>query len=175
MMAGAFRHVDVARTIVFGAGAVDDAEDLIGSGFTLLTTARASALVPALQGRANSTVHVPHGLVEDIAAELQARARAALERRDEEYAARYQELGISDDLAGLEGLTPGMLVTLGEKGIKTLDEFADLAGDELIEILSASDKGGVELDLDVANDMIMATRRHLGWFGDEDAEPAEKE
>jgi transcription termination/antitermination protein NusA len=116
------------------------------------------------------------GFDEDIATELQARARAALERRDEEYAARYQELGVTDELASLEGLTPGILVTLGEKGIKTLDDFADLAGDELLEILAASDKGGVELDLDAANDMIMATRAQLGWFDDEAAPaPAEKE
>src|ERR1700744_5044525 len=52
------------------------------------------------------------GFDEDIAAELQARARTALERRDEEYAARYQELGVSDELASMEGLTPGMLVSL---------------------------------------------------------------
>ncbi|MGA8402609.1 MAG: transcription termination factor NusA [Stellaceae bacterium] len=116
------------------------------------------------------------GFDEDIANELQARARAALERRDEEYATRYHELGVSDELASLEGLSSGMLVALGEKGVKTLDDFADLAGDELIEMLAASDKGGVELELDAANDMIMTTRRHLGWFGDEDAEtPAEKE
>jgi len=108
----------------------------------------------------------------DIATELQARARSALERRDEEYAARYQELGIAEDLAGFEGLTPGMLVSLGEKGIKTLDDFADLAGDELSEILTASDKGGVELELDAANAMIMAARAQLGWF---DESPAEKE
>ena len=58
------------------------------------------------------------------------------------------ELGVADDLAALEGLTPGMLVALGEKGIKTLDDFADLAGDELVELLAASDKGGVTLDLE---------------------------
>ena len=116
------------------------------------------------------------GFDDDIATELQARARSALERRDEEYAARYHELGVSEDLASLDELTPGMLVTLGEKGIKTLDDFADLAGDELIEILSASDKGGVELELEAANELIMATRQKLGWFGDEDvASPAEKE
>jgi N utilization substance protein A len=108
----------------------------------------------------------------DIATELQARARSALERRDEEYAARYQELGIADDLATFEGLTPGMLVSLGEKGVKSLDDFADLAGDELLEILAASDKGGVELELDGANAMIMAARAQLGWF---DEAPAEKE
>jgi transcription termination/antitermination protein NusA len=112
------------------------------------------------------------GFDTDIAAELQARARTALERRDEEYAARWRELEVSDELAALDGLTPGMLVSLGEKGVKTLDDFADLAGDELLEILTASDKGGVELDLDTANAMIMATRAQLGWFDDE---PAEKE
>ncbi len=31
----------------------------------------------------------------------------------------------------LKGLTPGMLVTLGENNIKKLEEFADLASDEL--------------------------------------------
>jgi len=70
MTTAPFRHSDAARTIVFGDRAVEDAEDLIGDGFTLLTTARAGALAPALQGRAGSTVHVPHGLVEDVAAEL---------------------------------------------------------------------------------------------------------
>ena len=116
------------------------------------------------------------GFDEDVANELQARARTALERRDEEYIARYQEVGVSDELAAMEGLTPGMLVSLGEKGIKTLDDFADLAGDELIEILSASDKGGVELEADTANEMIMTTRRRLGWFGDDAEAPnAEKE
>ena len=68
------------------------------------------------------------------------------------------QLGVEDDLAALEGLSPGMLVTLGENGIKTLDDFADLAGDELVEMLAASDKGGAKLELDDANALIMAAR-----------------
>jgi N utilization substance protein A len=116
------------------------------------------------------------GFDADVATELQSRARAALERRDEEYQARYHELGVSDELAALEGLTPGMLVTLGEKGVKSLDDFADLAGDELLEILTASDKGGVALELDGANALIMKVREQLGWFAEADAAaPAEKE
>src|SRR5205085_4648 len=106
----------------------------------------------------------------EIAAELQERARTALERRDREYEARYRELGVADDLAALEGLTPGMLVTLGEGGIKTLDDFADLAGDELLEMLSASDKGGAKLELDEANALIMKARAH--WFEGDNAAPA---
>ena len=38
-----FRHVDPERTVVFGEGALEAADDLLGSGYTLLTTARARA------------------------------------------------------------------------------------------------------------------------------------
>ena len=105
------------------------------------------------------------GFDPEIAAELQERARAALDRRDREYEERRRELGVEDDLAAFEELTPGMLVALGEKGVKTLDDFADLAGDELMELLAASDKGGVTLDLETANALIMRARAH--WFEDE--------
>ena len=40
-------------------------------------------------------------------------------------------MGLADDLINLKGLTPGMLVTLGEQKILTLEDFADLASDEL--------------------------------------------
>ncbi len=105
------------------------------------------------------------GFDPEIAAELQERARAALDRRDREYEERRRELGVEDDLAAFEELTPGMLVALGEKGVKTLDDFADLAGDELMEVLAASDKSGVTLDLEMANALIMRARAH--WFEDE--------
>jgi transcription termination/antitermination protein NusA len=108
------------------------------------------------------------GFDTDIAGELQDRARNALERRDREYAERRRELGVDDELAALDGLTPGMLVALGEAEIKTLDDFAGLAGDEFLELLDASNKGGVKLDLDEANALIMRARAH--WFADE-AEP----
>jgi N utilization substance protein A len=98
----------------------------------------------------------------EVATELQERARTALERRDREYESRYRQLGVADDLAAVEGLTPGMLVALGENGVKTLDDFAGLAGDELVETLAASDKGGAKLELDDANALIMAARAH--WF-----------
>src|SRR5713226_6217747 len=109
----------------------------------------------------------------EVAAELQERARNALERRDREYESRFRELGVADDLAAVEGLTPGMLVTLGENEIKTLDDFAGLAGDELVEMLAASDKGGVKLELDDANALIMAARAH--WYEPAETGAAEKE
>jgi N utilization substance protein A len=104
------------------------------------------------------------GFDADVAAELQERARVSLERRDRDYEQRRCELGVSDDLASLERLTPGMLVALGENQIKTLDDFAGLAGDELVELLDASDKGGVKLELEEANALIMQARAH--WYDD---------
>ena len=44
---------------------------------------------------------------------------------------KLKELGLENDLINHEGLTPGMLVTLGEQKILTLNDFADLASDEL--------------------------------------------
>ncbi|MGH7055130.1 MAG: transcription termination factor NusA [Stellaceae bacterium] len=105
------------------------------------------------------------GFDETIAGELQERARRALERRDREYEERRRALGVEDDLAALEGVTPGMLVALGEKEIKTLDDFAGLAGDELLELLGGSDKAGVALEPAEADALIMRARAH--WFADE--------
>jgi len=104
------------------------------------------------------------GFDADVAAELQERARSSLQRRDRQYEERRQELGVSDELASLERLTPGMLVALGENQITTLDDFAGLAGDELVELLGESDKVGVNLELDEANELIMRARAH--WFAD---------
>jgi N utilization substance protein A len=110
------------------------------------------------------------GFDENVAAELKRRAGAFLERRDAELDERRQALGVEDVLAELGGLTPAMLVALGEKGVKTLDDLGDLASDELIEILGAE-----EMDEESANAIIMAARAH--WFegedGGEDAAEAE--
>jgi len=105
------------------------------------------------------------GFDEGISEELQARAKAYLEERDEILAARSKELGITDDLMSLEGLTPAMLVALGENEIKTRDDLADLASDELLEFLPAK-----SLNEEQANEIIMAARAH--WFEDEDKEAA---
>jgi maleylacetate reductase len=72
-----FRHVDRERTIVFGEGALDDARELLGDGYTLLTTPRAAASAPDVVARAAAVVHVPAGLVEEVAAGLRAEVRGA--------------------------------------------------------------------------------------------------
>jgi alcohol dehydrogenase class IV len=65
-----FTWKDGDRTIRFGRGCVATAGELIGSGYVLLTTARARGLVPALEEQAGAIVEVPGGLVDEIAAEL---------------------------------------------------------------------------------------------------------
>ena len=50
---------------------------------------------------------------------------------DENISKRLNELGLDQALINLKGITPGMLVTLGEKKIKTLKDFAELSTDEL--------------------------------------------
>ena len=130
------------------------------------------------------------GLDDEIAAELQNRASEALDRREEANRTLRRELGVEDELATMPYLTEAMLVTLGKAGIKTLDDLADLATDELVQkkrqeprrrndadTKRTEDKGGVlaeyNLSEDQGNEIIMAARAH--WFEDEPAaaEPEE--
>ena len=54
-----------------------------------------------------------------------------IEKDQEDISQRIKDLGLEEALINLKSLTPGMLVTLGEKKILTLEDFADLASDEL--------------------------------------------
>jgi N utilization substance protein A len=113
------------------------------------------------------------GLDEDIAAELQSRAVEALERREANYRDARRSLGVEDALSEIPGLTEEMLVRLGSKGIKTLDDLADLSTDELI---GKGDKrreippgllAAFGLSVETGNAIIMAARQH--WFADEES------
>jgi transcription termination/antitermination protein NusA len=105
------------------------------------------------------------GFDDAVAEELVRRAESFLTQRDTELTDKRIELGVSEDIAAMDVLTPAMLVALGEKGIKTLDDLADLASDELIEIV------GEGMDEDTANSVIMAARAH--WFDGEEAPEGE--
>ena len=128
------------------------------------------------------------GLDEDIAAELQNRATEALERREAASREERRKLGVDDALAELPHLTEQMLVTLGKANIRTLDDLADLATDELIQKKRLEprrrepsnrpeDKGGVlaeyALTEEQGNEIIMAARAH--WFEDEEPAPGKSE
>ena len=125
------------------------------------------------------------GLDEDIASELQSRAGEALERREAASRDERRSLGVDDALAELPHLTEAMLVTLGKAKIRTLDDLADLATDELIQKKRpeprrraenapqrTEDKGGIlaeyGLSEEQGNEIIMAARAH--WFEDDASE-----
>ncbi len=129
------------------------------------------------------------GFDEDLAEELRRRAQEALTREAERLAQRQAELGISEDLAAFEGLNSAMVVALGESGVRTLDDLADLSAPELRYILSPGaevksldaiaelDEERLEkvlsvspIDGDEANEMIMRARAH--WFGEDGDEAA---
>ena len=69
---------------------------------------------------------------ENTAKELIKRAGEYLEKEKEDIGKKLKELGVEEALINFKGLTPGMLVTLGEKKIKTLKDLAELSTDELI-------------------------------------------
>jgi N utilization substance protein A len=121
------------------------------------------------------------GLDEQTAEELQNRAREYLDKQARELDEKRVSLGVSDDLKQIEGMTPAMLVALGEANIKSMEDLADAATDDLTgwterkQGESVKHKGALS-DIDVsaaaAEAMIMAARVKLGWI-EAPAAPAE--
>ena len=102
------------------------------------------------------------GFDENIAQALRERAETYLAEQHEALRQEAAELGLGEDLLASTALSLETIVALGRKGIKSLDDLADLAADELIELLP--DGGLSEED---AGQLIMAARAH--WFGDAEA------
>jgi len=107
------------------------------------------------------------GIEEETAKELIERAKEFYQKDQEEIANKIKDLGLENDLINHQGLTPGMLVTLGEQKILTLNDFADLASDELTggyDIIKGERvriKGYLEdfaLSKKEADDLIMSAR-----------------
>ena len=67
---------------------------------------------------------------EDTAKELITRSKETLIKEKEAVAEKLKELGVEETLVNLKGMTQGMLVILGQKNIKKLNDFADLSSDE---------------------------------------------
>ncbi len=108
------------------------------------------------------------GFDEELAQELQRRANDFLEAEARAADEKRIEMGVEDALADVEGLTPQMLVTLGEEQVKTLEDFAGCAADELTSkedgILRSFPLTEIE-----ASAMIMSARVALGWLTAEEA------
>jgi N utilization substance protein A len=100
------------------------------------------------------------GFDETIGEELQTRALTYNQIEEKNLSDKRVELGVSDELAQMEGISAGMLVVFGENEIRTVDDLGDLASDELIEMVP-----NAGLTMEQANNIIMAARAH--WFEDD--------
>jgi N utilization substance protein A len=128
------------------------------------------------------------GFSPDLSEELQSRGRSWLEKRDAELDTERRKLGVTDELTELGVLPVEFLVRVGAAGIRTLDDLADLTGDELRFMLMEAETevkvedlanmegpslgkllGPSPLNAEEADAIIMAARKH--WFPD-DEEPA---
>jgi N utilization substance protein A len=126
------------------------------------------------------------GFDDDTAEEIQNRARDFLDRENAAFDAQRKEMGVSDEVAEIEGLTPAMLVRLGENDIKSLEDFAGCVTDDLtgwfetVERKRVRQDGildGFDISPDEAEALIMQSRVKIGWVTQEelDAMQAEKD
>jgi N utilization substance protein A len=99
------------------------------------------------------------GFDEEIAAALKERALSWLEERRQALEAEARELGVADDLLTYDRLDLESIVKLARQGVKSLEDLADLAGDELAEMLPGSG-----LDAAAAGEIVMDARVRLGWI-----------
>ncbi|MDC7683084.1 transcription termination factor NusA [Asticcacaulis sp. BYS171W] len=118
-------------------------------------------------------IAVIEGFDEDTASELQARARDFLEREQAEQNAKRTELGVEDEVLNVPGITLAMAVALGEAGVKTVEDLADLATDEL---RGGFEQNGAErvrvagaleafsLSVPDAENLILNARIAAGWI-----------
>lgn len=128
------------------------------------------------------------GFTEESATTIQSQAQEYLQRIEAERDKRRRELGVADELVTVPGMTSAMLVALGEAGVKTVEDLADCATDELLgwterkkekDAESVRHKGyldGLELSRADAEELILQARVAAGWLKPEDiALPQEDE
>ena len=117
------------------------------------------------------------GFDEDTATEIQNRARDHLEKIEAEHNARRNELGVLDELREIPGITTAMMVKLGEDDVKSIEDFAGYASDDLVGWKERKDgetksyKGVLDefgISKADAEQMIMAARLKAGWITEDD-------
>src|SRR3954464_893821 len=120
------------------------------------------------------------GFDEDTARELQTRAREYLEGQEAELDAKRKELGVEDALKEVPGITTPMLVQLGENGVKTVEDLAGCATDDLAGWTERKDGEtkheagfleGFELSREECEGIVMQARLKAGWITEADLAP----
>ncbi|MCI4644446.1 MAG: transcription termination factor NusA [Hyphomonadaceae bacterium] len=123
------------------------------------------------------------GFDEDVADEIQERAREYLEKLAIEQDGRRRELGVEDAVMELPGMTPGFAVKLGENDVKTVEDVAGLVPDDITGYREPGPDGkpvwvdGIlkkgEMRKDDAQIFIMKTRVAVGWIEQADLDALE--
>lgn len=117
------------------------------------------------------------GFDSDTAEEIQARAREHLDRIEQELDEKRRQLGVEDELRKIPGITTAMMVSLGEDGVKTVEDFAGYAVDDLVgwkERQNGETKffDGVfsrhSVSRAEAEQMVLAARLKTGWISADD-------
>jgi len=120
------------------------------------------------------------GFDEETARELQTRARDYLAKQEAELDAKRKELGVADDLKEVPGVTTRMLVKFGENGIKSVEDLAGCATDDLVGWTERKDgetkrEPGILDDFGLSREeaeaMIMQARLKAGWVSEADLAP----
>ena len=113
------------------------------------------------------------GFDEETAEEIQNRARDHIARIEAELDERRQALGVADELKEVAGVTLPILVKLGENDVKTVEDLAGCATDDLTgwterkdgeSIKQAGYLDGIEISREDAEALIMAARVMAGWI-----------
>jgi N utilization substance protein A len=124
------------------------------------------------------------GFDDETAIELQTRARDYLSRQEAELDAKRTALGVEDAVKEVPGVTTAMLVKFGENGVKTVEDLAGCATDDLVGWTERKDGeskrepgilDGFDLSREEAEAMIMQARVMAGWITEADLTPADAE
>jgi len=125
------------------------------------------------------------GFDENTAAEIQTRAREHLEKIEAALDAKRKTLGVADEVGEVPGVTTAMLVALGENNIKTVEDLADCATDDLAGWTErGKDKEAVRhegildsfrLTREQIEEVIIAARVKAGWIEEAQPEPEPSE
>ena len=122
------------------------------------------------------------GFDEETAQELQNRAREFLEQQEAELDAKLTELGVDDALKEVPGVTLKVLVKLGENGVKTVEDLADCATDDISGWTERKDGEAIkhagfvdaaDLSREDAESLIMQARVKAGWITEDDLKKPE--
>jgi N utilization substance protein A len=120
------------------------------------------------------------GFDDDTASELQARAQEYLAKIEAELDAKRLELGVEDALRDVPGVTTAMLVRFGENSIKTVEDLAGCATDDLVgwterkdgeTVREAGILDGFEISREDAESLVMQARLKAGWVEEADLAP----